>query len=136
VERTLILLVTPEQTNEDVVGATESEEEYKVRWSEFLRLRKVLKQLGFSLPSESQRDKSFVAFLEGCNWEAKAVVQPFYLSDNNLRILEGRAQDLEQLRQQALAKLSTEEKVALGLLYKDYDLPHRPYRMDETLYDE
>jgi len=118
-ERSMVLLVQPplhptEREEYDNFVFCETDEECRSRWDEFERLQKVMESLGFKKPDEYRG--GLVAQLEGCNWEGWTRVDRWTISDVNIKLLENRAEELKQIREQALKKLSTEEQIALGLL--------------------
>lgn len=115
-ERSTIILVQPIQYDEDEddwVGVTKDQAQMDRRWDEFKRLQVALTALGFD---QSQHMETLSFSCEGCNWDAKMLGNRFDISPQNIMLLEGRADELAELRKTALAKLSPAEQYALGVL--------------------
>lgn len=126
--RTMIFLIHPPKhpgevenfDEQDNIAFCDSEEEFQARWDEAERLQAVLKELGFK-PPEHGRGYGYVqtANIEGCNWEGSCEAEIWTISEQNLQLLEGKAEEARSLRETALAKLSTQEQIALGLLKQE-----------------
>lgn len=112
----MLLVIHPflyDEDAEEVIGKCDKEQ-YQKRWTEFEKLKQSLIELGFS-PRDDKEYRETGFNCEGLNWEAKAYGEIFTITDQNIDLLQGKANELVALRKQALDKLSPEEQMALGL---------------------